>query len=76
MFYVVLYISDNFELQCRVLNKPYDIFGTWYNNSYLLSGNLHWIGHLASCSALWLNYVSSGIVWKLVSSKAQGHEDF
>ncbi len=40
-----------------MLNKPYDIFGTWYNDSYLLSGNLHWLGHLTSCSVLWLNKV-------------------
>ncbi|WAR30959.1 FBXW5-like protein, partial [Mya arenaria] len=38
-----------------MINKPYDVFGTWYNDYYLLSGNLHWTGHLNSCSAIWLN---------------------
>ncbi|XP_035230118.1 F-box/WD repeat-containing protein 5-like [Stegodyphus dumicola] len=48
-------LTRNFTLQCRVLNKPYDIFGTWYTDDYLLSGRLHFLGHLVSCSALWLN---------------------
>lgn len=45
---------DGFELQCRVMNKPYDIFGTWYSDQYLLSGDLHWLAHLVSSSVLWL----------------------
>jgi len=44
-----------FQLQCRVLNKPYDIYGTWYSNEYLLSGRFHYLGLFVSCSALWLN---------------------
>lgn len=44
-----------FDLQCRVVNKPYDIFGTWYSERYLLSGNLHWLAHLVSTSVVWLN---------------------
>lgn len=51
----VFNLQGNFTLQCRVLNKPYDIFGTWYTDDYLLSGRLHFLGHLVSCSALWLN---------------------
>ncbi|XP_071948006.1 F-box/WD repeat-containing protein 5-like [Antedon mediterranea] len=51
----VFNIKEEFYLQARVLNKPYDIFGCWLNNSYLLSGNLHYLGNLSSCSALWLN---------------------
>lgn len=47
-----------FELQCRVVNKPYDIFGTWYNDQHLLSGDLHWLAHLVSTSFLWLNKAS------------------
>lgn len=39
-------------------NKPYDFFGTWYNDSYLLSGNLKWLGHLVSTSVVWLNRAS------------------
>lgn len=46
-------------MQSRVMNKPYDVFGTWYNDYYLLSGNLHWTGHLSACSAIWLNKVTS-----------------
>ncbi|KAK3088736.1 hypothetical protein FSP39_023151 [Pinctada imbricata] len=51
----VFSLTGDFEMQARVINKPYDVFGTWYNNDYLLSGNLHWIGQLQSCSSLWLN---------------------
>ncbi|XP_041481753.1 F-box/WD repeat-containing protein 5-like [Lytechinus variegatus] len=51
----VFNVKEDFALQARVQNKPYDIFGCWLNNSYLLSGNLHYLGQLSSCSALWLN---------------------
>lgn len=51
----VFNIEDGFSLQCRVLNKPYDIFGTWYTNEHLLSGDLHWLAHLVSTSILWMN---------------------
>lgn len=51
----VFNLEDEFQLQCRVLNKPYDIFGTWYTNDYLISSRLHFLGHLISYSALWLN---------------------
>ncbi|KAK7070176.1 F-box/WD repeat-containing protein 5 [Halocaridina rubra] len=51
----VFNLENDFQLQCRVLNKPYDIFGTWYNDEYLLSGDLHWLAHLVSASVIWLN---------------------
>lgn len=51
----VFNLKEGFMLQCRVLNKPYDIFGTWYTDHYLLSGKLHFLGHMLSCSAVWLN---------------------
>ncbi|XP_066582854.1 F-box/WD repeat-containing protein 5 [Prorops nasuta] len=51
----VFRVAPGFHLQCRVANKPYDIFGTWYSERYLLSGNLHWLAHLVSTSILWLN---------------------
>lgn len=54
-FLIVSFIIAGFQLQCRVANKPYDIFGTWYSEHYLLSGNLHWLAHLVSTSVLWLN---------------------
>ncbi|RWS11666.1 F-box/WD repeat-containing protein 5-like protein [Dinothrombium tinctorium] len=52
---IAVFSLNDFQLQCRVLNKPYDIFGAWYTNEYLLSGRLHFLGHLVSCSDLWLN---------------------
>ncbi|XP_068216218.1 F-box/WD repeat-containing protein 5 isoform X2 [Palaemon carinicauda] len=51
----VFNLEKDFQLQCRVLNKPYDIFGTWYNDQYLISGDLHWLAHLVSASVIWLN---------------------
>ncbi|CAK9833884.1 F-box/WD repeat-containing protein 5 [Anthophora retusa] len=51
----VFRLAPSFDLQCRVINKPYDIFGTWYSEHYLLSGNLRWLAHLVSTSLLWLN---------------------
>ncbi|XP_050697286.1 F-box/WD repeat-containing protein 5-like isoform X2 [Eriocheir sinensis] len=54
----VFNLERDFQLQCRVLNKPYDIFGTWYNDQYLLSGDLHWLAHLVSRSVIWLNKAS------------------
>lgn len=37
------------------MNRPYDIFGTWFSDQYLISGDLHWLAHLVSTSVLWLN---------------------
>ncbi|KAM7353826.1 F-box and WD repeat domain containing 5 isoform 1-T2 [Cochliomyia hominivorax] len=47
--------KDGSHLRCRVLNRPYDIFGTWFSDQYLISGDLHWLAHLVSTSVLWLN---------------------
>lgn len=55
---IKLIVSDGFELQCRVVNKPYDIFGTWYSDRHLLSGDLFWLAHLVSTTGLWLNKAS------------------
>ncbi|ENN77344.1 F-box/WD repeat-containing protein 5 isoform X2 [Dendroctonus ponderosae] len=55
---IAVFNLDGFYLQCRVVNKPYDIFGTWYSDQYLLSGDLHWLAHLVSSSHLWLNRAS------------------
>ncbi|KAF4525229.1 hypothetical protein B566_EDAN014004 [Ephemera danica] len=54
----VFSLQGGFELQCRMANKPYDIFGTWYNDHYLLSGDLYWLANLVSTSVLWLNKAS------------------
>ncbi|KAK7471600.1 hypothetical protein BaRGS_00035763, partial [Batillaria attramentaria] len=54
-------LQAEFEPQCRVVNKPYDVFGTWYDNQHLLSGTLYWTGHLNSISALWLNKASQAV---------------
>ncbi|XP_012639980.1 F-box/WD repeat-containing protein 5 [Microcebus murinus] len=47
---------DSFALLSRVRNKPYDVFGCWLTETSLISGNLHRIGDITSCSVLWLNH--------------------
>ncbi|XP_046635564.1 F-box/WD repeat-containing protein 5-like isoform X1 [Daphnia pulicaria] len=54
----VFNLEENFVIQCRMSNKPYDFFGTWYNDNYLLSGDLRWLAHLVSTSIVWLNRAS------------------
>lgn len=49
------------HLRCRVVNRPYDIFGTWFSDQYLISGDLHWLAHLVSTSVLWLNKANQEI---------------
>ncbi|XP_037959017.1 F-box/WD repeat-containing protein 5-like [Teleopsis dalmanni] len=43
------------HLRCRVVNRPYDIFGTWFSDQYLIAGDLIWLAHLVSTSRLLLN---------------------
>lgn len=50
--------EESFNLQCRVSNRPYDIFGTWFTDQFLISGDIHWLAHLVSGSVLWLNKAS------------------
>lgn len=58
---IAVFDLQDFEPQCRVVNKPYDVFGTWYDNQHLLSGTLYWTGNLNSISALWLNKASQAV---------------
>uniref|UniRef100_A0A2M4BEX7 Putative wd40 domain protein n=1 Tax=Anopheles marajoara TaxID=58244 RepID=A0A2M4BEX7_9DIPT len=51
----VFTVQNGFRLKCRVTNRPYDIFGTWFSDQHLLSGDLSWLAHLVSTSKLWLN---------------------
>ncbi|KAL1491654.1 hypothetical protein ABEB36_012218 [Hypothenemus hampei] len=63
---IAVFNLDGFYLQCRVVNKPYDIFGTWYSDQYLLSGDLVWLAHLVSSSHLWLNRASQEVDSELI----------
>lgn len=53
--YFNFHIAGESHLRCRVVNRPYDIFGTWFSDQHLISGDLHWLAHLVSTSVLWLN---------------------
>ncbi|XP_063698367.1 F-box/WD repeat-containing protein 5 [Culicoides brevitarsis] len=57
----VFSLDDDMRLKCRIVNRPYDIFGTWYTDQYLLSGDLHWLQHLISSSVIWINKASQEI---------------
>lgn len=65
--------TENYTLLSRVRNKPYDVFGCWLNETHLISGNLHWIGNMTSCSVLWLNkaFQVSALVTSKSSKKTQ-----
>ncbi|KAG9471360.1 hypothetical protein GDO78_015104 [Eleutherodactylus coqui] len=52
---IAVFSLDGFNLLSRVRNKPYDVFGCWLNSTHLISGNLHRMGRVTSCSVLWLN---------------------
>uniref|UniRef100_A0AAZ3QZ75 F-box and WD repeat domain containing 5 n=1 Tax=Oncorhynchus tshawytscha TaxID=74940 RepID=A0AAZ3QZ75_ONCTS len=58
---------ENYTLLSCVRNKPYDVFGCWLNETHLVSGNLHWIGNMTSCSVLWLNKAFQNYRISLVS---------
>lgn len=57
----VFSITDGFYLRCRVQNKPYDIFGCWFSDQHLLSGDLRWLAHLVSKSTIVLNKANQEI---------------
>ncbi|XP_053673394.1 F-box/WD repeat-containing protein 5 [Anopheles nili] len=57
----VFTVQNGFKLKCRVTNRPYDIFGTWFSDQHLLSGDLKWLAHLVSSSMLWLNKANQEI---------------
>nr|XP_060613275.1 F-box/WD repeat-containing protein 5 [Anolis sagrei ordinatus]XP_060613276.1 F-box/WD repeat-containing protein 5 [Anolis sagrei ordinatus]XP_060613277.1 F-box/WD repeat-containing protein 5 [Anolis sagrei ordinatus]XP_060613278.1 F-box/WD repeat-containing protein 5 [Anolis sagrei ordinatus]XP_060613279.1 F-box/WD repeat-containing protein 5 [Anolis sagrei ordinatus]XP_060613280.1 F-box/WD repeat-containing protein 5 [Anolis sagrei ordinatus] len=52
---IAVFSLEDFSLVSRVRNKPPDLLGCWLNETNLLSGNLHRIGFLTSCSVLWLS---------------------
>lgn len=52
---IAVFNLDDFTLLSRVRNKPYTVFGCWLNETHLISGTVHWVGNLTSCSVLWLN---------------------
>lgn len=73
---------ENYTLLSRVRNKPYDVFGCWLNETHLISGNLHWIGNMTSCTVLWLNKafqvwpsnpVLSSTIWSTFPPRLQNY---
>ncbi|RUS87208.1 hypothetical protein EGW08_005048, partial [Elysia chlorotica] len=54
-------LQDNFEIESRVTNKPYDVFGAWFDNEHLLSGTIYSTGNLSSVSAIWISKASQEV---------------
>lgn len=50
-----IFSGQESKLRCRINNRPYDIFGTWLSDNFVISGNLHWLARMVSTSVLWLN---------------------
>lgn len=58
--------GDTSQIRCRIVNRPFDIFGTWFSDRHLLSGDLQWLGHLVSTSVVWLNRANRAVDADLV----------
>lgn len=53
--YINTFFTGEFIARSRVVNKPYDIFGSWYNDTYFIFGQLHCVDEMVSTSYLCLN---------------------
>ena len=49
--------KDKGEVKCRIGLRPWDTFGCWYNNNYLISSDHEWLAHTVSTNKLWMNKV-------------------
>ncbi|KAK9872962.1 hypothetical protein WA026_020310 [Henosepilachna vigintioctopunctata] len=61
VFYVEDFLSsDNgiLKMKCRIDNTPYSLFGTWFNESLLLSGNRFWLGGFVTAALIYMNRAS------------------
>lgn len=45
------------QLRCRIVNRPFDTFGTWLTAGHLLSGDLRWLAHLVSSTVVRVTHV-------------------
>ena len=45
------------EMISLILSRPYDTYGCWYNNAYLVSSDHEWLNHTVSCNKFWINRV-------------------
>lgn len=43
------------SLICRILNKPYDVFGTFYSEEYIFSGQVKQIANLICSCSIWIH---------------------
>ncbi|KAF2367827.1 WD40 repeat [Trinorchestia longiramus] len=47
-------LEDDFRLLSRTKNRPYDLFGAWITDDYLVTGELKWLQNMRSTSTLLL----------------------
>lgn len=43
------------SLICRILNKPFDVFGTFYSEEYIFSGQVKQIANLICSCSIWIH---------------------
>ena len=48
--------------------RPYDTYGCWYNNTYVISSDHEWLNHTVSCNKFWINRVISSSYRLIISS--------
>ena len=48
-------VGDNTRWKSFVINEPYDVFGTWLNNNFFISGNFQFAepDYISTVSELW-----------------------
>ncbi|XP_018017695.1 F-box/WD repeat-containing protein 5 [Hyalella azteca] len=51
---VIFDLEDDFRLLSRTKNRPYDLYGAWITDEYLVTGELKWLQNMHSTSTLLL----------------------
>ncbi|KAL3282729.1 hypothetical protein HHI36_005900 [Cryptolaemus montrouzieri] len=61
VFYVEDFLTSEsglLQMKCRIDDTPYSLFGTWFNESLLLSGNRFWLGGYVTATLIYMNRAS------------------
>lgn len=55
---VFTFKNNKLKICAKLTNKPYDAFGCWYGNKYIITSEFKWLAHMVSTSMLLMNKVS------------------
>ena len=55
---MVFTLKGRLKICARISNKPWDAFGCWYGNKYVISSEFKWLAHMVSTTMLLINKVS------------------